>query len=183
MEKQEVFKKLDGIFENKKARGFLNHLIKSYVPHNKVEKVFVTPKGKFNCVLTNKKLISVNHILNGVKEESFKNDFFEYLHNMLKPEAEAVPPVQKLIGKREMGVQGKDTDTFMSVKVYVHFYDWVMSKYLSGDKHINWLLRGVNGLKSNNQSKVSKKSDNMGGRATYTLGDLEALQKLKAKMN
>lgn len=180
MEKQEVFKKLDEIFENKKARGFLNHLIKSYVPHNKVEKVFVTPKGKFNCVLTNKKLISVNHILNGVKEESFKNDFFEYLHNMLKPEVEAVPPVKKLIGKREMGVQGKDTDTFMSIKVYPHFYDWVMSKYLSGDKHINWLLKNV---KVVNPNKPKQKSDNMGVRATYALGDLEALQKLKSKMN
>jgi len=51
MNREDIFKKLDEIYENKKARNFLNHLVRAYFPNDKVEKVFVKPKGKFNCVI------------------------------------------------------------------------------------------------------------------------------------
>ncbi len=193
MSREDIFRKLDEIYEDKKARNFLNHLVRSYFPNNKVEKVFVKPKGSFKCVLTRDKLVSVNQILSGVKEESFKNDFFEYMHNMFNPNVQADTPIKKLMDGRHLGVQGKNTDTFMSSQTYIIFYDWVLTKFMKGDKHIAWLLKDINknqfidraeGLEDDEVKKIIKKKRKKedGNRATYSLGDFSALQALKDKM-
>ena len=193
MDKENIFKKLDEIFENKKARSFLNHLVRSYFPNDKVEKVFVKPKGSFKCVIGRDKLVSVNQILVGVKEESFKNDFFEYMHNMFNPNVEAELPIKKLMDGRHLAVQGKNTDTFMSAQNYVVFYDWVLTKFMKGDKHIAWLLKDIKksqftdraeSLEDPEVQKILKKKRKKeeGNRATYSLGDMSALQALKDKM-
>lgn len=193
MNREDIFKKLDEIYENKKARNFLNHLVRAYFPDDKVEKVFVRPKGKFNCVITNDKLVSVNNILEGVQTEEFKNDFFQYMHNMFNPNVEAEAPIVKLMDGKHLAVQGSNTTTYMSSQTYVVFYDWVLSRFMKGDKHIGWLLKGINkgtffdraeGIEDKEVQKiVSKKRNKEEGRATFALGDLSALQELKEKLD
>jgi hypothetical protein len=94
---------------------------------------------------------------------------------------------------KHIAIQGEKTDTFMSLECYLVFYDWVITKFLKGDKHISWLMGNVSRSKftksgrSINDEGVQKairrqdKKD-MGNRATYSLGDLSALQELKNKM-
>jgi len=193
MSREDINKKLDELFEDKKARSFFNHLVKSYVPNTKVDKVFIKPKSGFKCVLTNDKLISVNEILEDVKTEEFRDDVFKYLHTMLNPEIEVEAPIKKLMAGRQIAIQGEKTDTFMSMECYTYFYDWVIGKFLKGDKHISWLMGDVNrkkfmkrAMKSNdpdvqNFVKAQEKEE-MGNRATYSLGDMSVLQALKDKM-
>ena len=192
MNREDIFKKLDEIYENKKARNFLNHLVRAYFPNDNVEKVFVKPKSKFNCVITNDKLVSVNNILEGVHSEEFKNDFFEYMHNMFNPNVEAKAPIIKLMDGKDLAVQGSKTTTYMSSQTYVVFYDWVLTKFMKGDKHIGWLLKGINknmffDRAENLEDKevkniLNKKRKEVEGRATFALGDLSALQELKTKL-
>ena len=192
MNREDIFKKLDEIYENKKARNFLNHLVRAYFPNDKVEKVFVKPKGKFKCVITNDKLVSVNNILEGVQSEEFKNDFFQYMHNMFNPNVEAEAPIIKLMDGKHLAVQGANTTTYMSSQTYVVFYDWVLTRFMKGDKHIGWLLKGINkenfisradGIEDEEVKKiVNKKRKEAEGRATFALGDLSALQELKNKL-
>lgn len=194
MSREEMNKKLDELFENKKARGFLNHLIKAYVPNDKVDKIFIKPKSGFKCVLSNEGLISVNEILEGVNTDEFKDDVFKYLHTMLNPEIEVEIPVKKLLNGRQIAIQGQKTDTYMSLEAYLYFYDWVIAKFLKGDKHISWLMGNVKRKKFMNSAhgsndpgvqKAVKKQQraDMGNRATYSLGDMSALQALKEKMD
>jgi len=193
MVKDEINKKLDNIFENKKGRNFMNHLIRAYFPQSNVDKVFIKPKDKFKCVITNENLISVNTILNDIKDESIKDELFKYLHNMFNSDVEVDSLINKLINGRNIGIQGSNTDTFMSINTYIGFYDWVLAKFITGDKHISWLLKGVNkndfmgkaeNLQDNEVQKVIKKKQRKedGNRATFSLGDLTALQELKNKM-
>ena len=192
MNKQEIFAKLDGMLADSKKRNFLNHLVRSYVPISKVEKVFDRPKGPFVCVLTNTKLFSIQDIFEGTQTEEFKKDFFDSLKLALDDKTPSITPMKKLIGERKLGVSGEKTTTFMSLDVFQEFFDWVITKSLSGDKHINWLLGDIRRESflerakqigdENVQNRVKKLEPKKRG-ATYSLGDAsEALLKLKEQL-
>ena len=192
MNKQEIFTKLDGMLADSKKRNFLNHLVRSYVPISKVEKVFDKPKGPFVCVLSNTKLFSIQDIFEGTQTEEFKKDFFDSLKIALDDKTPSITPIKKLIGERKLGLSGEKTTTFMSLDAFQEFFDWVITKSLSGDKHINWLLGDIRRESflerakqigdEKIQNKVKKLEPKKRG-ATYSLGDAsEALLKLKEQL-
>lgn len=192
MTSEQIRKKLDDLYENKKARTFFNHLVRAYFPVNKVEKVFTKPRGPFRCVLTNEPLISTSEILAGIHTKEFQADFHEHLKTMFDSSSESEHPMTKLIGNKKMGVTSNDTTTNMAFSTFQVFYDWVVTKMLMGDKHINWLLKDITRGEFMDRAetiKDSKLQDKVKGikksqpqQATFTLGDLSALQELKNKM-
>lgn len=192
MNKQEIFAKLDGMLVDSKKRGFLNHLVRSYVPISKVEKVFEKPTGPFVCVLSNTKLFSIQDIFEGTQTEEFKKDFFDSLKFALDDKTPSITPIKKLIGDRKLGLSGDKTTTFMSLDSYHEFFDWVITKSLSGDKHINWLLGDIRRESfldrakqigdEKIQNKVKKLEPKKHG-ASYSLGAAsDALLKLKEQL-
>jgi len=190
---EEIHSSLDKMLENPKAKNFLNHLVRSYMPVSNIEKINDKPEGDFKCALSNDDLISVNEILEGVQTEQFKTDLMESMKTMFDEKADKTTAMAKLIGEKKLGVTGKSTTTFMSVPVAQEFFNWVITKSLKGDKHINWLLgnirresflgRAKNITDDKVQSavkKIEKKSDRT---ATFTLGDTNGvLAQLKLKM-
>ena len=48
---------LDAMLENPKAKNFLNHMVRSYFPASKRQRVETIPEGTFKCVLTRKDLV------------------------------------------------------------------------------------------------------------------------------
>lgn len=193
MTSEQIKKKLDDLYENKKARTFFNHLVRAYFPVNKVEKVFTKPRGPFRCVLTNEPLISTSEIIAGIHTKEFEADFHEHLKTMFDSSTEAQHPMTKLIGNRKMGVTSEDTTTNMAFSTFQVFYDWVVTRMLMGDKHINWLLKDITRNEFMDraqtindpalQSKVKGIKKSQPQQATFTLGDLSALQALKDKMS
>jgi hypothetical protein len=193
MTSEEIKEKLDELYADKKARNFFNHLVRAYFPVDKVEKVFNKPKGPFNCVLTKEKLISTSEILVGINTKEFEDDFHQHLKSMFDETSNVEHPMTKLIGGRKMGVTAKDTNTNMAYSTFQVFYNWVVTKMLTGDKHINWLLKDITRSslmerastiedpKLQKKVKTIKKSQPK--QATYTLGDLGALQELKKKLD
>ena len=195
MTPKEINERLDNLYSDKRARNFLNHLIRAYFPVKKVEKVMSKPRGPFRCALTNEVLISTNEILQGIHTKEFESDFHTHLKTMFGTATSAEHPMTKLIGDRKMAVSTSDTTTNLAFSTYQVFYDWVVTRMLMGDKHINWLLKEINRndfmdraqtidnpflqkkIKNVTKSKVQK--------TTYGLGDsnLSALQALKDKMN
>ncbi len=196
MTPEEIHAELDKMLADPKSKGFLNHLVYSYMPVTKVEKVFDKPKGIFKCVLTREELLSVQDIFEGMQTEEFKTDFMNQLKSMLDQTGDRTTAMAKLIGDKKLGVSGSKTDTFMSVPAFQEFYNWVTTKALQGDKHINWLLTSIRRASStdgrkpvtnDNTKKEFKpkpyhKNEKPVGPATYTLGDLGVLQKLKAEI-
>jgi hypothetical protein len=193
MTSDEIKKKLDDLYADKKARNFFNHLVRAYFPVNKVEKVFLKPRGPFNCVITRERLISTAEIIEGINTKVFEADFHNHMKTMFDATTEAEHPMTKLIGKRKMGVSSEDTNTTMAFSTFQVFYDWVVTKMLTGDKHINWLLKditrssfmdraeGINDPQLKKKVKNIKKSTPQ--QATYTLGDFDALKELKKKLD
>ena len=143
MTSDQISKKLDELYGNKKARNFLNHLVRGYFPVNKVEKVFTKPRGPFKCVITNENLISTSEILSSIHNKELDDDFQNHLKTMFDATTSSDHPMTKLIGERKMGVSTKDTNTNMAFSTFQIFYDWVVTKMVMGDKHINWLLKEI----------------------------------------
>jgi len=191
MTKEQIHSSLDAMLSNPKSKNFINHLVRSYLPVTNIVKVFEKPKDNFKCAITNKQLVSVQDIIQGINTDEFKDDIMAHMKSMFS-EDKVESPVSKLIGERALGVTGKDTTTFMSYGVAQEFYNWVITKSLKGDKHINWLLYGIRRSSfvervqeiqdSQVQEKVRKiaKPKNV---TTFSLGESsDILAKLKAKM-
>jgi len=193
MTTHEIHSSLDKMLENPKAKNFLNHLVRAYMPISNVEKVMDKPEGDFKCAISKDELISVQEILEGIHTEDFKNDLMKSMKTMFDENADKTTPMAKLIREKKLGVTGKGTTTFMSLPVAQEFFNWVITKSLKGDKHINWLLgnirresfvkRAKNITDDKVQSTVSKLEKKADRTATFTLGDANGvLAQLKAKM-
>lgn len=192
MNQEQIYASLDKMLVNPKSRNFLNHLIRAYIPMANVEKVWKTPEKDFKCVLTKDQLFSVEDILNGIQTEEFKNDFMTHLKSIFSEE-KVVSPIAKLIGEKKLSVIGKDTTTYMSYPAFQEFYNWVITKSLNGDKHINWLLGSIRRSSfieraekiqdTGVQKKVETLKKASSSSSTYTLADAsDVLLKLKAKL-
>ncbi len=192
MTSEQIRKKLDDLYADKKARNFFNHLVRAYFPVSKVEKVVTKPKGPFKCVLTNENLISVDEVLVGIHSDEFKADFMNHIKTMFDA-ASSQHPMAKLFGDRKLGISSEDTNTNMAYSSYQDFYDWIITKMLMGDKHINGLLKDISRGQFMDraetiqnpelQKKISGVKKATTTSATYTLGDtFSVLQALKDKM-
>jgi len=193
MTTKEIHESLDAMLSNAKTKNFLNHLVRAYFPITNVDKVWEKPKGPFKCVLTKENLFSAQDIFEGIKTEEFQNDFMNNIKNVFTENFDNSHPLVKLIGDRKMGVTGKDTTTYMSYPSMQEFYNWVLTKSLKGDKHINWLLGSltrqsiINMAKNIDdadvQAKVNKAKKQEVSTSSFTLGELDSFKKLKEKFN
>ena len=196
MIQKQIFAKLDEMLAKPKSRNFLNHLVRSYVPSSKTDKVWQTPEGEFKCALTGVQLFSCNDLFIEMHSEEYQKLFVEGLKTLLdENKSNYENPLIALMGDKKLGVHGTNSDTFMAVDVYQAFMEWVITKSFKGDKHISWLLGSIRRERfleraelsedkavADKAKKISKEitKDNT---AKYSLGDAnDALMKLKQKM-
>ncbi len=174
MNQETINAKLDDLLNSPKTKNYLNHLVQQYIPIKKCSTVYEEPSKNFICTLTNKQLLSG-------KQSSNSN-------------AKLVEPISALPDDEQLALTGNNTTTYMSYKAYKMFYDWVVNKLTSGNKHISWLLGDINrtefvnnykGIETKpfNTNKDKNYSKPKTERANFTLGDLDVLQELKKKMN
>lgn len=188
MTKEQINASLDAMLENPKAKTFLNHLVRAYMPESNVTKPYEKPTGDYKCVLTRAPLICEKDLVGIVHSETFQNEVKNSTADSL--EGKNAESIKKLIGDRKSSVTGKDTTTFMSHEAYQIFAEWIITKSLNGDKHINWLLGGIRRASfveraaSGVQKKVEEVKKATGHKsATFSLSDSsDALSKLKAKL-
>ncbi len=187
MTQEQIHASLDAMLANPKAKNFLNHLIRAYTPVTNVVKVMEKPKSDFKCVITKDSLVSVSEIKAAIDDEKIRAFFLENIEKAFADKINSATEVEKLIKENKLAVTGKDTTTFMSFGALQEFNNWVITKSLKGDKHINWLLGSirrasfVERVKNTDDSEVQnlKKTNS----ATFKLGDSSnALIKLKAEL-
>lgn len=181
MTPEQIQSKLDELYSNPKTKNHVNHLVRSYIPNHKLNKVEETPNKEFKCTITKIDLISY--------EDWLKTN------DSLNGNPSLKLTVVDLMDNNELALTGRDTNTYMSYSTYKEFYKWVVNKVIAHDKHILWLIgdlkksefiagykgeevRTTNNIKNNNKNYVKPVVE----RATYTLGDFSALQELKNKL-
>jgi hypothetical protein len=194
MNKEQIHEVLDNMLVNPKSKNFLNHLVRSYFPVINVKKVVEKPKTEFKCVLTREPLASLEDVIKSIASEDIKNEFSKHVIALFDEKIDKAPTMVKLVHDKKLAVTGKDTNTYMSFQAFQEFYDWIITKSLKGDKHINWLLgsikraslidRAENIADTDVQRKVFNfKKKESAKVATYKISDSsDVLAKLKAKM-
>ena len=125
MEKEDIIKKIEEIYADKRAKNFFNHLVRAYFPVKRMSGVLEKPKNmELRCVLTKELLLSVGELLEGIKAEEARQEFNDSLETMFDEKSDVESPFLELIGDKHMAVTGTDTRTCMSFPVYQIFYDW-----------------------------------------------------------
>jgi len=178
-----------------KNKAFFSHLIRSYLPFKSVGVAQSEPakevgkkKPRVHCVFTHDKLMTVEAVIAANNTDSFKMNLDDFLRSF---DAErgffASPtPMSQLLNGKTLALQGKNTKTYMSQESYLAFVGWVMNKYLAGDKDIIWLLNQMTknpfhpGIAVKKRKSKPKSYQSTGSKKS-TLGDLDALQKLRDK--
>jgi hypothetical protein len=196
MTSEQIHEKLDNMYNGTGSRNFINHMIRAYFPTSKVEKVWETPKGKFRCAITNEPLFSVNDAFVVINSDDTKKAFMENMKQMViepeKPFKALNSAIKDGLKNRKMGVTGDKTDTYLALPVYHEFFSWLTNKILAGDKHINWVLRQMRDdviinklaevLPEGEKEKAEVLRKVVQKPKSATLGDLDVLQQLKAKL-
>ena len=191
--------KIQELYENEKAKGFVNHLIKSYLPTAKIEKVWDWKTGqKHTCNVCGQKLVSIGELLGAAQKPEFMESFMKNLKAEMHGEEvkREDNPYIKIVGKDKVqGFTAEKTDTCMCHQCCQDLLNLVTNGMLCGDANLNYQVKQMqrdsvfgtfqesSNLDEQDKQKVKeikKRVDKE--RVVSTFGDLEALQELKKKM-
>lgn len=197
MTTNEIHSALDEMVSNPKTKNFFNHLVGAYFPITKSQMVYNKPKNNFKCVITQEDLLTIKEIVSEVKGDEFDDGMIKSFKGFFNEGSNANDnPMIALVGDKCLGITGKDTTTFMSYPALKVLSEWIKIKSEDKDKHINWLLGSIKRAEvvktdNTNSTDVKVKTPNLKREdsnsknriATYSLGDMSALQMLKEKMD
>ena len=199
---EEVNEKIEELFNSENGKKFISHLIRSFFPINKAVYLWSSPKDKtkLKCCITGHPLLSKDDILE--KElnntaESLKLTAKVYIkahennEEALKAKEELENFRSELYKGKLLAISSEESDKYFAPPAFDVFQNWLTNKILSGDSHINWLMKShrknetIKYAKENNipitknEEKVLTKSVNKPH--GVTLSDNVVLQQLADK--
>ena len=203
-----TIQKIEEIYQSKNKEGkptgksFITHLIRSYFPLGKCQKVIDVPEKPMKCAITGHKLMAAGELLIAMQNDKdfFKDMKASMIYN-IDPETKeatlpkAEHPFSKVANGRIIGLTGMNTDTYLCQEAYEALYNWYAGKILHGDSHINWVAndeRKKNTIKAireclpeaEDQKKIDRAEQILKHpkRASMSLGDVSALRELREKL-
>jgi len=202
MSQDNILKKIEEIYQSKNKEGkstgrsFIAHLIKAYMPVDKIEKIWDSPKKNLKCAITGYGVCTIEDAFQALHSEGMDKKMIEHLKAWGKGEAGiAQSPFMAELKGKVIGYTGKNTDTVMTLDAVQAFVVWVQNKIIHGDSHISWILSDmrktatINAIRAKlpdaeDQEKIDRleKIAKKPQRATMSLGDMSALQELQAKL-
>jgi hypothetical protein len=192
--------KINELYKNQKSKGFVNHLIKSYLPPGKVNKVWNFEKNQSHtCNVCGQKLVSIEEIMKAVREneDEIMSGFMKNIQNDLKgiPRKIEDNPYIKVIGKDKLqGFTGEKTDTTLCMNCIHELLEMVQNGFLLNDINIVYQVKQTQrdyifnsfteskDISVEEKKKVTEIKKRVDKKRVATFGDLEVLQQLKKKM-
>lgn len=199
MTDQEIYKKIEDTYNSEKGKGFITHLLRSFMPLNRTYKLLSNDNNlKMVDCITGEKLSDVDAYFKLMKTENFANSMMENLKASAQAmvdgkESYDVPESVKNLKSKvnPMAITCEKSDKLMSEQTLGQLYNFFASQILIGNKHINWVANNERGkefashgrksgfIENDREEKVVRKATE---RAKMSLGDLDVLRELKAKM-
>lgn len=182
---------------NPKGKNFITHLLYSYFPVGKAQRVLDVPTKPMKCSITGQKLFAIGELWNEMHSDDFKANFLTHMRAAFSPEGtEPVDhPFKKVANGRVVALTGEKTDTYLCQESYQALYDWYCMKILQGDGHINSIARKIiNSMKidiireklpeQEDQKKIDQvaKIINKNKKASMSLGDISVLKDIHDKL-
>jgi len=195
---EEIYQKIEEIYQTENGKKFISHLIKSFFPVDKALYIFDKKDKPIFCCISGIELVSKGEVMQMTLETS-PEEFSEYLKKSFviatedkeKPVEPIVHPVIKKLNGRIFGIESAESDKYICKEVHQQLYNFYANHLLSGDSHMSWLgkrmvaNRVVESLKADNKITPEEEkavNKNIDKPHKITLGDLGVLQQLKEKL-
>lgn len=186
------------LYEDPKSRNFVNHLIRSYLPVFKPQKVWAFEDNKpHKCNVCNHELIDLGTVIGRMQSsDEFTKAMIEDMRKGLSGEEikyEDRAIIKHITHGAIMAWKGEKTTTYLCQDCIKNLLDLVTTGILMGDKNLTWIVNQTRRDQVFNTFKespvideeekkkvevIKKKAD----QKKMTLGDLGVLQALKEKM-
>jgi len=198
----QIYKKIEEIYTSKNKEGkptgknFISHLVRAYFPQGKAVRVMDSPSAPMKCAITGIGLFGIDEVYKHMTSDKGLEAFKQSMLVALDPEKhQKSNHIEEFKKGREMAIIGNKTDKYLCQDAYQVFYNWIIDKLFRDDKHISWLLKDEKNKtvfsemrKRAPEEKFQKSintleqvTKNPNKKASLSLGDLSALQELKAK--
>jgi hypothetical protein len=199
-EEQNAVQKL---YAEPKAKGFVNHLIGSYLPIYKASKVWNFKSGqKHKCNICGRALLDIQEAFTNLSknDEKLKEEFLPFLQKQVNGEEIKLEehPFYKYVTKgKAQAWTGEKTDTLLCIQCITDLLDLVQTGLLTDDKNISWRVNNLRRKEvfdvfkespvldkedKEKVEKIEKRVERSPEKKITTFGDLKVLQDLKAKM-
>jgi len=190
---------VEKLYDDPKSKGFVNHLIRAYLPINKPKKVWEFPDSKksYKCNVCGHSLIDLGTVLGRMyTSEDYMKDTIEQMRKELqgeKIEREDRAIIKHITHGAIQAWQGEKTTTFLCADCIKDLLDMVTTGILRDDKNIVWITRSmqreqvfdhfksspvVTNPEKEKLNEIHKRAD----QKKMTFGDLQVLQDLKQRM-
>ncbi len=147
------YAKIEEMWNNSKSKGFVKHLIWSFVPHSKVDKIW-EDEGKYEkkCCICHTGTMSINESVKCVGEDAGKSLLkrceFELQNQDRKDDAEYKKEYEtfmkemgkEMFGGKLLALHGEDSKKVFCFVCYDMFYAWLMERVLKGDNEIQHMM-------------------------------------------
>lgn len=194
---------IEKLYSDPKAKKFVNHLIGAYLPINKAQKAWELEKDqKPKCSVCGKKLITLGEAL-GLLYANHKEIMADTMAKIRKElDGQEITKEDNALNKnifrdRVLAWTGENTNTLLCADCIGDLLNMVQTGMLTGDKNLVWKVNNMrrkaifNHFSENphldEQEKqtvkdIEKRVEASKEKKITIFGDLEVLQKLKAKM-
>jgi hypothetical protein len=187
MSDEEIYKKIEEIYKDEKGKGFITHLLRSFLPINRSTFMLLKDeKKKMRCSITNISLISKDEIIK-FQIENHEQIFKNMSDRLLGKTTENVV-VDNFKGKM-LAVQCEKSERLLCLPAVQQLLNFASNELLKDNKHISFIIRDERSKETGVQVSsrkpvytVNKPEQRPIIKATTKLGDLESLQNLKNKL-
>jgi len=200
MTDQEIYKKIEEIYNSEKGKGFITHLLRSFFPFDRSEYAWSREEGKtYKCCITGVKLGTKDDMWKTLNSEEGQKAYMEDVKGYMKAIAnqeetyEHTEEFRALKDKiKPLAVVSEKSNKCLSEEAYQQLHNFYINEMLIGNKHINWIAKNERTKEMIGHAKkdgfvktkreeraVHRKVENP---ATMKLGDLKALQDIKKRM-
>lgn len=173
---EQVYKKIEEIYNTEKGKGFITHLIRSFFPVNRSNYMISRNEKKaMFCSLTRKPLMTKDDVLKlqlGNSEQVFKS--FSVSINEDDNE--------KPLDGKVLAVECENSTKLLSIVAYKQLYMFITDEIGKGNKHIGFVINDERKKEINKNKPTKEVEKKVIHRATTKLGDMDALSKLKQKL-
>jgi hypothetical protein len=160
MSSEEIYKKIESIYNSKKGKGFITHLLRSFFPIDKAQYAFFNEENKeYVCCITGQKLGTKEDMWNetmGEKGRAALMDHLKAMSTAMLNDGEYVPPesvveIRKNI--KQMAIVSEKSNKCLSEEAFKQLQNFYFTEILKDNKHINWVANNERAKKFVNKAK------------------------------
>lgn len=199
MTEQEIYKKIEDIYNSEKGKGFITHLLRSFFPTGKGNYAFFNEEDKkYICCITGEKLGTKEDIFATLQSKEgqkiYMRDFMRMTKAMANGQTEYTYSEEFFALKEKinpLAVVAEKSTKCLSHETYQQLQNFYMNELFRDNKHINWI---ANNEQAKETIKLAKRDGFVNTKreeravhrtmehSTTKLGDFKALQNIRDRI-